>query len=135
VPGASEVFLGAIVAYANEIKQTLLGVASETLGRYGAVSAECALEMARGARRALAADVALSVTGIAGPDGSSADKPVGLVFLCATGETETLGQEIRFSGDRDQIRRYATVAALHLTRRLLESSDFESKTLALSGRR
>ena len=120
VPGASEVFLGAVVAYANEIKQALLGVSSETLGQHGAVSAECALEMARGARRALGVDVALSVTGIAGPDGGSADKPVGLVFFCATSEKETLAQEIRFSGDRDQIRRYATVAALHLMRRLLE---------------
>lgn len=119
VPGASEVFLGAVVAYANEIKQALLGVSPETLSQYGAVSAECALEMARGARRALGADVALSVTGIAGPDGGSADKPVGLVFFCAASERETLAQEIRFSGDRDQIRRYATVAALHLARRLL----------------
>ena len=120
MPGASEVFLGAVVAYANEIKQALLGVSSETLGQHGAVSAECALEMARGARQALGVDVALSVTGIAGPDGGSADKPVGLVFFCATSEKETLAQEIRFSGDRDQIRRYATVAALHLMRRLLE---------------
>ena len=119
MPGASEVFLGAVVAYANEIKQALLGVSSETLGQHGAVSAECALEMARGARQALGVDVALSVTGIAGPDGGSADKPVGLVFFCATSEKETLAQEIRFSGDRDQIRRYATVAALHLMRRLL----------------
>ena len=126
VPGASEVFLGAVVAYANEIKQALLGVSSETLGQHGAVSAECALEMARGARRALGVDVALSVTGIAGPDGGSADKPVGLVFFCAVSEKETLAQEIRFSGDRDQIRRYATVAALHLMRRLLESDGSES---------
>lgn len=119
VPGASEAFLGAVVAYANEIKQALLGVSSETLSRHGAVSAECALEMARGARRALGADISLSVTGIAGPDGGSAEKPVGLVFFCAASEKETLAQEIRFSGDRDQIRRYATVAALHLIRRLL----------------
>ncbi|MHB8060672.1 MAG: CinA family protein, partial [Gaiellaceae bacterium] len=83
-------------------------------------------EMARGARRALGADVALSVTGIAGPDGGSAEKPIGLVFFCAASEKETLAQEIRFSGDRDQIRRYATVAALHLMRRLLESDGFES---------
>ncbi len=126
VPGASEVFLGAVVAYANEIKQALLGVSSETLSRHGAVSAECALEMARGARQALGADAALSVTGIAGPDGGSAEKPVGLVFFCAASDKETLAQEIRFSGDRDQIRRYATVAALHLMRRLLESDGFES---------
>jgi nicotinamide-nucleotide amidase len=119
VPGASDVFLGAVVAYANEIKEALLGVSTETLQEHGAVSAECVLEMANGARRALAADLALSVTGIAGPDGGSAEKPVGLVFFCATSGKETLSQEIRFSGDRDQIRRYATVAALHLMRRLL----------------
>jgi len=135
VPGASDVFLGAVVAYANEVKQALLGVSPATLQKHGAVSAECALEMANGARRALGADVALSVTGIAGPGGGSADKPVGLVFFCATSAQETLAQEIRFSGDRDQIRRYATVAALHLTRRLLELGGFEPKTLALSGRR
>ncbi|HEY5478277.1 MAG TPA: competence/damage-inducible protein A [Gaiellaceae bacterium] len=119
VPGASDVFLGAAVTYANEAKSALLGVSPETLQEHGAVSAECALEMATGARQVLRADVALSVTGIAGPGGGSADKPVGLVFFCATSEQETLAQEIRFSGDRDQIRRYATVAALHLARRLL----------------
>jgi nicotinamide-nucleotide amidase len=126
MPGASEVFVGAVVAYANEVKQALLGVSPETLRRHGAVSAECALEMAAGARHALSADLALAVTGVAGPGGGSAEKPVGLVFFCATGERETLAQEIRFSGDREQIRRYATVAALHLIRRLLESGDFES---------
>ncbi|MGA9761350.1 MAG: CinA family nicotinamide mononucleotide deamidase-related protein [Gaiellaceae bacterium] len=119
VPGASDVFLGAVVAYANNVKKTLLGVSPETLERYGAVSAECALEMARGARHALQADVAVSVTGVAGPAGGSAEKPIGLVFFCAAGEHETLAQEIRFSGDREQIRRYAAVAALHLARRLL----------------
>jgi nicotinamide-nucleotide amidase len=126
VPGASDVFVGAVVAYANETKQALLGVSPETLRRHGAVSAECALEMAAGARRALATDLALAVTGVAGPGGGSAMKPVGLVFFCAAGERETLAQEIHFSGDREQIRRYATVAALHLARRLLESGDFES---------
>jgi len=119
VPGASDVFLGAVVAYANEVKESALGVKTETLSEHGAVSAECALELAQGARRALGADIAVSVTGIAGPDGGSAEKPVGLVFFCAASEKETLAQEIRFSGDRDQIRRYATVAALHLLRRLL----------------
>ena len=119
VPGASDVFLGAVVAYANEVKESALGVKTETLSEHGAVSAECALELAQVARRALGADIAVSVTGIAGPDGGSAEKPVGLVFFCAASEKETLAQEIRFSGDRDQIRRYATVAALHLLRRFL----------------
>jgi nicotinamide-nucleotide amidase len=119
VPGSSDVFVGAVVAYANEIKESLLGVSPETLAKHGAVSAECALEMAKGARQALRADVTVSVTGVAGPGGGSDDKPVGLVFFCAASAQEMLAQEIRFSGDRDQIRRYATVAALHLARRLL----------------
>ena len=119
VPGASDVFSGAVVAYANAAKVALLGVSPETLQERGAVSAESALEMATGARRALGAGMALSVTGIAGPAGGSAEKPVGLVFFCATCEEATVEQEIRFSGNRDQIRRYATVAALHLMRRLL----------------
>jgi len=119
VPGASDVFLGAVVAYANAAKEALLGVSAETLQERGAVSAECALEMAKGARRAFGAGMALSVTGIAGPAGGSAEKPVGLVFFCATCEEATVEHEIRFSGNRDQIRRYATVAALHLMRRLL----------------
>ncbi len=119
VPGASDVFRGAVVAYANAVKESALGVSAETLAEHGAVSAECALEMAQGTRRALSADIAVSVTGIAGPDGGSAEKPVGLVFFCAASGEKTLAKEIRFSGDRDQIRRYATVAALHLLRRLL----------------
>jgi len=119
VPGASDTFLGSVVAYANEVKETALGVSQQTLAERGAVSAECALELAHGARRALAADVAVSVTGIAGPTGGSAEKPVGLVFLCAAGPDGQIEQELRFAGERNQIRRYATVAALHLLRRLL----------------
>lgn len=120
VPGASDVFLGGIVAYSNQIKEALLEVRAETLLEHGAVSAESALEMAEGARQALGADLALSVTGVAGPGGGSPDKPVGLVYFCATSAEATIAQQIRFSGDRNQIRRYATVAALHLVRRLLE---------------
>lgn len=120
VAGASEAFLGAVVAYANEIKQSALGVGEETLIEYGAVSPEAAREMAQGARRALGADVAVSVTGIAGPGGGSGEKPVGLVYLCAVGPDGELEQRLRFGGGRNQIRRYATVAALHLLRRLME---------------
>jgi nicotinamide-nucleotide amidase len=119
VPRSSDAFVGAVVAYSNEIKQKLLGVTTATLEQHGAVSAECALEMAEGARKALGADVSVSVTGIAGPGGGTPEKPVGLVFLCAAGPGKELAQEIRFSGARDQVRRYATVAALHLLRRLL----------------
>lgn len=119
VPGASDVFRGSVVAYANESKEALLGVSARTLVDYGAVSAECALELAQGARKALSVDVAVGITGIAGPGGGTAEKPVGLVFFCAAGPEGQIEQELRFSGERNQVRRYATVAALHLLRRLL----------------
>jgi PncC family amidohydrolase len=84
-PGSSAYFLGGIIAYDNRIKQSLLGVSAETLARHGAVSEACALEMAAGARAALGVDVAVSVTGIAGPDGGSPAKPVGLVCIGLSG--------------------------------------------------
>ena len=85
VPGASEVFRGAIVAYADAVKQQELRVPSEILASHGAVSAEAAEAMAHGARERLGADVAVAVTGVAGPGGGTPDKPVGLVFLHAVG--------------------------------------------------
>jgi PncC family amidohydrolase len=80
VPGSSEYFLGGIIAYANEIKERVLGVSPQTLETHGAVSAETAIEMARGARRVLGVDLAVSVTGIAGPGGGTAEKPIWLVY-------------------------------------------------------
>jgi nicotinamide-nucleotide amidase len=119
VPGASDVFSGSVVAYADEIKESMLGVSEKTLAGHGAVSAECALELAEGARRALGVDVAVGITGIAGPSGGTTEKPVGLIFFCAAGASDRIEQELRFSGERNQVRRYATVAALHLLRRFL----------------
>jgi len=119
VPGASDVFRGSVVAYADEIKRNVLVVPEKTLAERGAVSAECALELAEGARRVLGVDVAVGITGIAGPGGGTAEKPVGLVFFCAAGPEGQIEQELRFSGERNQVRRFAAVAALHLLRRLL----------------
>jgi nicotinamide-nucleotide amidase len=82
VPGSSDYFLGGIVAYSYEAKEKLLGVHHDTLYDHGAVSPETAIEMARGARRVLGADIGLSVTGIAGPGGGLPDKTVGLVYIC-----------------------------------------------------
>jgi len=123
VPGASASFVGAVVAYADEVKRAELGVAAETLAEHGAVSAETAEAMARGARERLGADVAVAVTGIAGPDGGTEEKPVGLVYLHVEGPNGGLGREFSFPGDRATIRARATVGALHLVRRLLESRD------------
>ena len=119
VAGSSDVFLGSVVAYSNSVKQSELGVSPALLETHGAVSAEAAAAMAAGARERLGADVAVAVTGIAGPGGGTAEKPVGLVFLHA--ETPEGGHGIEFTlpGDRETIRSRATVAALHLVRRLL----------------
>jgi nicotinamide-nucleotide amidase len=119
VAGSSDVFRGSVVAYSNEVKIAALGVAEETLAQHGAVSPETALELARGARCTLGADVTVSVTGIAGPGGGTREKPVGIVYLCAAGPDGEIEQQLRFGGGRNQIRRYAAVAALHLLRRLL----------------
>jgi len=114
VPGSSDVFLGAVVAYSNELKEAELGVPSETLRAHGAVSAETAGAMARGAREQLGADLAVSVTGIAGPGGGSPEKPVGLVYLCVAWPEGEQGIDFVVTGDRETVRQRATVAALHL---------------------
>jgi nicotinamide-nucleotide amidase len=119
VPGSSDVVLGGIVAYANEVKERELGVPAELLLEHGAVSAEVAEAMARGARARLGADVAVSVTGVAGPDGGTPEKPVGLVYVHAEGPAGGLGRELSFPGDRASIRARSVVIALHLARTLL----------------
>ena len=122
VPGSSDVFLGGVVAYANEVKEAELGVDPALLERHGAVSPEVAAAMASGARERLGADVAVSVTGIAGPGGGTEEKPVGLVYVHASGPGGERSAELNVPGEREQIRRRATAAALHLVRRLLSQS-------------
>jgi nicotinamide-nucleotide amidase len=122
VAGSSDVFVGAIVAYANEVKERDLGVPADTLASHGAVSAETAAAMAAGARKRLGVDLAVAVTGIAGPDGGSDEKPVGLVYLHVEGPDGGRGVDFLFPGDRGSIRRRATVTALHLARRFLTQS-------------
>jgi nicotinamide-nucleotide amidase len=119
VPGASDVFLGAVVAYSNEVKAAQLGVPEDVLAAHGAVSEQAAAAMAHGARTQLGADVAVAVTGVAGPGGGTEEKPVGLVFLHAAGPAGELARRLDFPGDRETIRQRAAVAALHLARRLV----------------
>jgi competence/damage-inducible protein CinA-like protein len=126
VPGASDVFRGGVVAYADEVKLGELDVPESVLRVHGAVSAEAAAAMASGVRARLGADVAVAVTGIAGPGGATPDKPVGLVYIQAEAPPGTRGIEFDFPADRESIRRRATVAALHLVRRLLAQSADES---------
>jgi nicotinamide-nucleotide amidase len=123
VPGSSAVFLGGVVAYANDVKTAELGVPVEILEKHGAVSAEAAKAMAHGVRERLGADVGVAVTGVAGPDGGTEDKPVGLVFVHAVGPEAEEARRTDFPGDREMVRGRATAAALHLVRRLLENRD------------
>jgi nicotinamide-nucleotide amidase len=113
------------VAYANEVKEAELGVPADMLAEHGAVSAETAAAMAQGARRRLGADVAVAVTGIAGPGGGSAEKPVGLVHFHAAGPGGERAQELVVPGDRDAVRQRSAALALHLVRRLLTQSSHE----------
>jgi competence/damage-inducible protein CinA-like protein len=120
VPGSSESFLGGIVAYADAVKTAELGVPETLLAEYGAVSTEVAEAMAEGARSGLGADVAVAVTGIAGPDGGTEEKPVGLVHLHVTGPDGSRTRTLDVPGDREQVRTRSTVTALHLLRQFLE---------------
>jgi nicotinamide-nucleotide amidase len=122
VPGSSRAFIGAVVAYSNDVKEGELGVSATTLERYGAVSPEAAAEMAAGVRSRLGADVGIAVTGIAGPDGGTPEKPVGLVFIHVETPEASRGIEFTFAQDRESVRRRSTVVALHLARRLLTRS-------------
>ncbi len=126
IPGSSDVVTGGIVSYSNEVKIAELGVPAELIERHGAVSAEVAEAMARGARERLGADVAVSVTGVAGPGGGTEEKPVGLVYFHAETPEASKGGFFSFPGDRDSIRRRSVVAALHLLRRLLEQNRDEA---------
>ena len=120
VPGSSEVFVGAAVTYSNRLKHDLVDVPNELLEEHGAVSPEVAAAMARGARTRLGADVAVAVTGIAGPGGGTEDKPVGLVYLHVSGPGRETPMRMQWGGHRSDIRLRATVAALHA---LLEHFD------------
>lgn len=120
VPGSSESFLGAVVAYADAVKIAELDVPESILAEHGAVSAETAEAMADGARRRLGADVAVAVTGVAGPGGGTDEKPVGLVHLHVSGPDGSRARTLDVPGDREQVRARATVTALHLMRQFLE---------------
>ena len=113
VAGSSEVFDGSLCSYANRIKNNMLGVSAEVLDTKGAVSAPSARQMAAGAMALFGADLALSVTGIAGPGGGTAEKPVGTVFICCTHINGTgVVKRCRFKGDRDTVRAKSVEAAL-----------------------
>lgn len=112
VPGSSAVYLGGVVSYANSVKREALGVAAATLERCGAVSSECAAEMACGVRRLVGADIAISVTGIAGPGGGSDEKPTGLVWFGLASPSGVRTEKALFVGGRDEVRKQAVLHAV-----------------------
>jgi nicotinamide-nucleotide amidase len=115
-PGSSAYVLGGVISYADAVKRDLLGVDPQLLAREGAVSAPVAVEMATGVRRLTGSDWSLSVTGVAGPGGGSAQKPVGLVYVGIAGPDGASASEHRLRGDRQRIRERAAAVALHVLR-------------------
>ena len=121
-PGSSAVFPESFVTYSNEAKTARRGVSPATLATRGAVSAECAVQMAEGARARANTDFALATTGIAGPEGGSDEKPVGLVYIALAGKDGTVVREYHFSGDRDSVRSQTVDAALDILNEEIESN-------------
>jgi len=117
VPGVSKFFKGSLVAYDNEIKIRELNVPREIIEKYGAVSSQCAMKMAEGVAQKMGTDIGLSATGIAGPEGGTPEKPVGLVYIGLYIRGELSYKELRLSGDRNRIRLYTTINALDFLRR------------------
>ena len=122
VPGASSVYMEGYITYSNEAKEKLLGVSHSTLEQYGAVSKETACEMAEGAAKAAGADLAISVTGIAGPDGGTKEKPVGLVYVGCYADGEPRAYEFHFTGNRAKNRESTVAKALTILREALINS-------------
>jgi nicotinamide-nucleotide amidase len=123
-PGASDYFRGGVVSYSNEAKTDLLGVNAELIEEHGAVSPEAAEAMADGALERFGADVACSITGVAGPDGGTEEKPVGYVCFCVkSSDGALLPRDIVLPGDRDDIRDRSVMVAMHLLRYLLEGRE------------
>lgn len=119
--GSSAYFNGGIIAYKNSVKTELLGVPGDIIRDFGAVSAECAELMAKGAREKLSSDIGLAITGIAGPGGGTENKPVGTVFIAISGFGEDITKALSLSGDRSEIKEQAAMAALKLLIKVLRS--------------
>ncbi len=119
--GASSFFRGSIVTYSDEMKTSVLGVKAETIADFGAVSEPTAREMAEGAKRVCNSSVAVSITGVAGPEGGAPDKPVGTVCFAVCGPGTTRTSTKLFAGDRDRVRMAAAFYALDLARRYFDT--------------
>ena len=119
VPGSSAYVQGSIVSYSNEIKNSVLKVKAETLKKFGAVSEQTAREMSANVRELFKTDIGVGVTGIAGPGGSTADKPVGTVYISVSNLYQTIVQKFNFSGSRSEIKNKSCDAAIKMVKDLL----------------
>lgn len=126
IPGVSAVLLGGVVAYANSAKRDVLGVPESLLVEFGAVSEQVALAMAEGARLRFGATLAVAVTGIAGPEGGTADKPVGLVFIATRTSSRMRCEQFLFQGNRAEIMENAAYQALRMLHEALSTGGLES---------
>ena len=123
-PGSSAYFLGGIISYSNQAKCNLLGVSPDTLKQYGAVSNQTATQMAAGVKERFGSDIGLSVTGIAGPDGGTVEKPVGTVFMGFAFDREPISIKYLFKGNRQEIKQQTAETALENIRRYLNGDPF-----------
>ena len=123
VPGSSAYFVGGFVTYSDDMKRQAVGVPDEVLASHGAVSAQVAVAMATGGRQRTAADLAVSVTGIAGPDGGSPAKPVGLTYVAVADRTGSVVRRYAWTGDRAENKRRSAAAALELLLERIEAGD------------
>jgi nicotinamide-nucleotide amidase len=121
IPGSSDVFIGGVMSYDNSVKRKWLGVSDSDLENHGAVSEEVAVTMAKSVREGMKTDIGISVTGVAGPGGGTAAKPVGMVWLALDGIADQT-RCLRLFGTRDEVRQRAVQAALDMVRRSLETS-------------
>lgn len=119
-PGSSKYFVGGVIAYSNDVKHRIVGVKTETLNKYGAVSAEVAIEMAKGIRKITKSDIGIGITGIAGPTGASKEKPAGLVYISLSYKKMVCVEKFLFKRTREAIRKKACKVALTLLLRLLK---------------
>ncbi len=124
VPGSSAYFMGGIISYSNQAKSDLLSISPDMLKQYGAVSGETAREMAKGVRERFNTDIGLSVTGIAGPDGGTKEKPVGTVYMGLSFDKELISLKYLFKGTREQIKQQTAERAIENIRRYLNGDTF-----------
>jgi len=114
ISGSSKYFLGGVITYSNDAKENMLNVSKQTMIKNGAVSEETAVEMAIGAKERFGSDIAVSITGVAGPEGGTAAKPVGLVWIGISTNNRAFARKFNFDGDRDGVRISAVNAAIEL---------------------